>query len=81
MGRYHDGPLQCALGTDSAGRPIYSGTKLRFGNCSGALEVFYGPANDYYRGLMTSPLEPLTVLTAEDAGDGSAQVTRPDLLA
>ena len=40
-GRYHDGPQRCLIGHDTAGRPIYSGTKVPFGNCSGALEVYY----------------------------------------
>ena len=40
-GCYHDGPQRCLIGHDTAGRPIYSGTKVPFGNCSGALEVYY----------------------------------------
>lgn len=71
MGRYHDGPLKCAIGVDSAGQPVYSGDKVRMGNCSGALEVFYGPADKFYVKLMTSPLEPLTVMTAEDTNPTS----------
>lgn len=72
LGRYHDGPLQCVVGADSAGLPVYSGDKVRFGNCSGALEVYYGEAHPYFVKLMTSPLEPLTVMTAED-GDAASR--------
>jgi hypothetical protein len=71
LGRYHDGPLQCVVGADSAGMPVYSGDKVRFGNCSGALEVYYGEAHPYFVRLMTSPLEPLTVMTAEDGNAAS----------
>ena len=60
-GRYHDGPQRCFIGLDTAGMPIYSGTKIPYGNCSGALEVFYGQAVPYYQALMKDPLEPLTV--------------------
>eukprot|EP00965_Chrysotila_dentata_P212065 6186817-Pleurochrysis_carterae.AAC.2 len=30
-----------SLCSDSAGMPIFSGEKVQFGNCSGALEVYY----------------------------------------
>ena len=71
-GRYHDGPQRCLIGHDTAGRPIYSGTKVPYGNCSGALEVYYSSSAPYYEALMESPLEPLTVATAEDGKAGSA---------
>ena len=62
------------VGHDTAGLPVYSGNKVRYGNCSGALEVYYGWAPAYYQGLMTSPLEPLRVVTAEDGGKASAAI-------
>ena len=52
------------VGHDTAGLPVYSGNKVRYGNCSGALEVYYGWAPAYYQGLMTSPLEPLFLAAA-----------------
>ena len=45
---------------------------MPFGNCSGALEVYYSSSAPYYEALMESPLEPLTVATAEDGKAGSA---------
>jgi len=66
LGRYHDGPQRCLVGHDTAGQPVYSGNKVKFGNCSGALEVYYGSAAKYYSALMTSPLQPLTVAVEED---------------
>lgn len=38
---------------------------MRVQNCSGALEVFYGRGQPYYKKLMASPLQPLTVVTAD----------------
>ena len=66
-GRYHDGPQRCVIGKDTAGRPVYSGAKIQGGNCSGAIEVYYGRARPYYRAAMASPLQPLTVVTQADA--------------
>ena len=62
-GRYHDGPQRCVIGKDTAGVPVYSGSKVKGGNCSGALEVYYGRAQSYYQRLMSSLLQPLTVIT------------------
>jgi len=69
-GRYHDGPQRCVVGTDTAGEPVYSGFKVPYGNCSGALEVFYGRAMPYYQALMPSPLQPLTVATHDGSVGG-----------
>jgi len=66
-GRYHDGPQKCLIGTDSAGEPIYSGSKIAGGNCSGALEVYYSRQAPYYAKLMETPLQPLTVITETSA--------------
>mgnify|MGYP002010171441 CR=1 FL=1 len=38
-GRYHDGPIKCVIGEDDSGAPVYSGDRVRFGNCSGAIEA------------------------------------------
>jgi len=74
LGRYHDGPLRCLVGYDTAGEPVYSGNKVAFGNCSGALEVFYSPcrAGSYWSAMMTSPLAPLTVVTDGDSAESDA---------
>lgn len=69
-GRYHDGPQRCVIGKDTTGTPVYSGRKVKRGNCSGALEVYYGEAQPYYQGLMNDPLQPLTVITREPGGTG-----------
>ena len=73
-GRYHDGPQRCVIGKDTAGEPVYSGHKVRFGNCSGALEVYYGPvgATSYYRKFMAGPLQPLTVVTRDGVAGGAS---------
>jgi len=76
LGRYHDGPQRCLVGYDTAGDPVYSGNKVQYGNCSGALEVYYGRAPDYYQEMMTSPLEPLTVMTVEDGTKTSADAIK-----
>eukprot|EP00958_Prasinococcus_capsulatus_P029648 scaffold7589_cov403-Prasinococcus_capsulatus_cf.AAC.3 len=65
-GRYHDGPLKCVIGTDPAGDPIYSGAKLPYANCSGALEVYYASGKDYWKGFMSSVQKPLTVVTKDE---------------
>lgn len=68
QGRYHDGPQKCVIGRDPDGRPIYSGTKLPYGNCSGAIEVYYSTADDFYRQFMFDDLTPVTVETQRDDG-------------
>jgi len=72
-GRYHDGPQRCVIGKDTAGIPVYSGRKVKKGNCSGALEVFYGEAQPYYQRLMSDPLQPLTVITRDGGTEQGAQ--------
>jgi hypothetical protein len=67
-GRYHDGPQRCLIGHDTAGMPVYSGIKVQYGNCSGAIEVFYGSAVKYYANLMSDPSQPLTVVTSDASG-------------
>lgn len=74
LGRYHDGPQRCRVGNDTAGNPVYSGNKVPYGDCAGALEVYYGYAPPYYAALMPTPLQPLTVATAEDGKDSSKQL-------
>ena len=74
VGRYHDGPQRCLVSHDPAGRPVYSGAKVPYGECAGALEVYYGMAPEYYLSFMSSPLEPLTVATAEDGTSRSAKL-------
>ena len=73
-GRYHDGPQRCVVGRDTAGDPVYSGKKIAYGNCSGALEVYYGIARPYYAKLMPSPLQPLTVATRGTSSLAAAQL-------
>lgn len=65
-GRYHDGPLKCIESYDSAGDPVYSRYKVPFGNCSGALEVYYSFGDTFFKKYMTNPLKPLAVLKATD---------------
>lgn len=65
-GRYHDGPQKCIEGTDTAGNPIFSGEKVPFGNCSGALEVYYTSGTAYYQSYQTSVSQPLYVATKDD---------------
>ena len=77
-GRYHDGPQRCLIGKDTAGMPVYSGKKIPKGNCSGAIEVFYGRAAKYYADLMSSPLQPLTVVTDGDDEGTSGLVEGSD---
>lgn len=74
LGRYHDGPQRCRIGNDTAGNPVYSGNKVPYGDCAGALEVYYGLAPPYYAALMPTPLQPLTVATAEDGKNSSARL-------
>lgn len=71
-GRYHDGPQKCVVGHDPDGQPIYSGEKVRYGNCSGFLEVYYSFEVAYYKQYMSDPLEPVSVLTADVAGGAAA---------
>ena len=75
QGRYHDGPLKCVVGADPSGAPVYSGEKLPFGNCSGAIEVFYTRAHPYYQRFESGVAEqPLAVfdLTAEGGASADA---------
>ena len=74
QGRYHDGPQRCIIGHDTAGEPVYSGHKMPYGNCSGAIEVYYTHSAKYYENYMTSPLQPLTV--AVRAGTNGSDLTR-----
>jgi len=69
-GRYHDGPQRCVIGEDTAGEPVYSGQKVQYGNCSGAIEVYYTRSAPYYEALMASPLQPLTVVTSDGTHTG-----------
>lgn len=70
-GRYHDGPLKCVIGHTPAGDPVYSGRKIPFGNCSGALEVFYDFGSTFFQQFMTNPLKPLTVFTNSGSAKGA----------
>lgn len=80
-GRYHDGPQKCVVGQDTAGRPIYSGNKVPFGNCSGVLEIYYdGHGTPYYRGLMADPLAPLAVIDAAHANASFLSVAHAALM-
>ncbi|KAL3932730.1 MAG: hypothetical protein SGPRY_000583 [Prymnesium sp.] len=87
LGRYHDGPLRCVIGKDSAGAsltechdaltnclPVYSGFKMPYANCSGALEVYFGLAPLYYTRLMRSQAEPLAVFTADEGSAASKKL-------
>lgn len=60
------GPQKCIIGLDPSGSPIYSGGKILKGNCSGALEVYYATAQDFYRGFMENDRRPVTVATEKD---------------
>ena len=61
-GRYHDGPIKCVIGEDDSGAPVYSGDRVRFGNCSGAIEAYYTRTEKYYAQFRAaSPEEPLAV--------------------
>ena len=62
QGRYHDGPLKCIIGTDPDGQPIYSGTKVQYGNCSGYIETYYTGSTTYYKQYQTDPLSPVKLL-------------------
>ena len=73
-GRYHDGPQRCVIGKDTAGLPVYSGDKIQGGNCSGALEVYYGGATPYYEKLQSTKLQPLTVVTKDDVEETRKQL-------
>ena len=68
-GRYHDGPTKCIVGYGADGSPIYSKTPIAFGNCTGAILVSYTQFlhQAYYTSLMTSPSNPLTVITSDSA--------------
>lgn len=63
QGRYHDGPLKCVVGHTPVGDPVYSGKKIPFGNCSGALEVYYNFGSAFFQRFMTDTRKPLSVLT------------------
>lgn len=65
-GRYHDGPQKCVVAEDPDGNPVYSGTKIPGGNCSGAIEVYYAPASPFYRQFMRDDLTPITVAIDDD---------------
>lgn len=67
FGKYNDGPTKCVTGYGADGTPIYSGTPVAYGNCTGALLVLYTNfiQQDYYTQLMTSPSNPLTVISAD----------------
>jgi len=66
-GRYHDGPLKCIIGTDPDGQPIYSGSKVQYGNCSGYIEIYYTGSTDYYKQYQTDPLNPVKLLDGTTA--------------
>ena len=69
-GRYHDGPIKCLVGHDDSGRPVYSGERQTFGNCSGALEVYYTVTHPYYAEFKAaSKEEPLSVYEGGRAVD------------
>eukprot|EP00935_MAST-01C_sp_MAST-1C-sp1_P000756 g756.t1 len=70
-GRYHDGPLKCQTGVDTAGEPVFSGEKVAFGNCTGAMLVYYSSNTPYYRDLMRSDTQPLTVVTDQDTNSSA----------
>jgi len=70
-GRYHDGPMKCVIGHTPAGDPVYSGQKVAFGNCSGALEVFYNFGSRFFQQFMTNPLKPLTVFSGNHSTKGA----------
>lgn len=66
-GKYNDGPTKCVTGYGADGTPIYSGTPVSYGNCTGALLVLYTQFIDqpYYTQLMSSPTKPLTVISSD----------------
>lgn len=66
-GRYHDGPLKCIIGTDPDGKPIYSGSKVQFGNCSGYIETYYTGSTEYYKQYQTDPRNPVKLLDTSTA--------------
>jgi hypothetical protein len=50
------------VGVDPDGKPVYSGTKVQYGNCSGFLETYYTSSADYYQQFHTDPRSPVTLL-------------------
>mmetsp|Transcript_24075 Transcript_24075/g.44702 ORF Transcript_24075/g.44702 Transcript_24075/m.44702 type:complete len:486 (-) Transcript_24075:222-1679(-) len=66
-GKYNDGPTKCVTGYGADGTPIYSGTPVAYGNCTGALLVLYSHFKEltYYTDLMTSLTNPLTVISPD----------------
>jgi hypothetical protein len=66
-GKYNDGPTKCITGYGADGTPIYSGTPVAYGNCSGALLVLYThfKTQSYYTDQMTSLTNPLTVISSD----------------
>lgn len=66
QGRYHDGPQKCIVGTEPNGNPIYSGDKVQYGDCAGAIEAYYAQAVPFYRQFMVDELTPITVVTDDD---------------
>ena len=67
FGKYNDGPTKCITGHGADGTPISSGTPVAHGNCTGALLVLYTNfvEQPYYTKLMSSPTNPLTVISSE----------------
>uniref|UniRef100_A0A0G4FQU4 Amine oxidase domain-containing protein n=1 Tax=Chromera velia CCMP2878 TaxID=1169474 RepID=A0A0G4FQU4_9ALVE len=63
-GRYHDGPTKCVIGRGPDGKPVYSREPVQYGNCSGALLVYYENVvrAPYYEKAMQDPGEPLVVI-------------------
>ncbi|KAH8063080.1 hypothetical protein JL722_2239 [Aureococcus anophagefferens] len=80
-GRYHDGPIKCVIGEDDSGNPVYSGDRVRFGNCSGAIEAYYTRTengkivDELHASLMDFHAEALRA-----AGVDPASIAKPELV-
>ncbi|KAJ9453707.1 hypothetical protein DIPPA_04595 [Diplonema papillatum] len=66
QGRYNDGPVRCQIGEAEDGTPVYSNDPLAFGDCSGALLVYYkfGLAK-YWHELQVDPKNVLSIFLPE----------------
>ncbi|KAJ9453704.1 hypothetical protein DIPPA_04594 [Diplonema papillatum] len=70
QGRYNDGPVRCQIGEAEDGTPVYSNDPLAFGDCSGALLVYYkyGEAK-FWHELQVDPKNVLSIFLPETHGE------------
>eukprot|EP01059_Diplonema_ambulator_P000994 TRINITY_DN1076_c0_g1_i1.p1 TRINITY_DN1076_c0_g1~~TRINITY_DN1076_c0_g1_i1.p1 ORF type:complete len:479 (+),score=172.71 TRINITY_DN1076_c0_g1_i1:48-1484(+) len=88
-GRYSDGAVKCRTGTGPDGKPVYADGVVLYGDCKGALLVFYevlyvgapAPQNPFWYNWATQHEDPLTRTVAGDGNDAVLGQLHDELMA